>query len=144
MADLCKAFDEKEHEFSKVKYDNSIDYFFTQRKVVEYKEYIDAQMNRQKKKVNSLFNFVSLNLPHNKLKQGEKIFIEIWGDKGFNYKGEILNHQGVLPHLMIRLLGDTQIFVKLYLSENDDTEHFINFIQIPKRYQSLPVSEKEE
>ena len=45
MADLVSAFDSKDHNFTNVSRNNIIDHFFTQRKVIDYQEYIDTNMN---------------------------------------------------------------------------------------------------
>jgi hypothetical protein len=126
---------------------NNLDFFFTQRKIVEYKEEIDKNMKRVKSKKNITYNFLALNLPiFSNEDKNLDIKIEMWGDKGYNYKGGLNKSEGTFPHLLIKLLGDTQLFVKLVICNNNERKNFVNFIQIPKRYQSVPdlkVNEKK-
>lgn len=146
MADFNDAFNTTDYNSNDDK--NEMDFFFTQRKVVEYDEYIDENMNRKKKKKTTNYNFLALNLPLSKYNKMEyDINIEIWGDKGYNYKGKLCQNSGTLPHLLIRLSGDTQIFIKIIVSNNKTNENsisLINFIQVPKRYQEEPILKKEK
>ena len=136
MAELNSAFNSDEYNFDKVNYNNDIDYFFTQRKTVDYEEYIDDNMKRQKRKVTTNYNYLAINLPNSLISTNTTLNIEIWGDKGYQYKGQIINNQGTCPHILIRLSGDSQIFVKL--NKKEETNNIVNFIQIPKRYQLEP------
>jgi len=136
MAELNSAFNSKDHHFDKLNYDNGLDYFFTCRKTVDYEEYIDDNMVRQKKKITTNHNFLAINLPNSLTSDNNHLTIEIWGDKGYQYKGEMINTQGYCPHILVRLSGDSQIFVKL--NKKDENENIVNFIQIPKRYQQKP------
>jgi hypothetical protein len=61
MADLGEAFNIL--KLSKTPF-NNIDYFFTQRTLVEEKEYIDKNMTRQIKKIKVTNNFLALNIPN--------------------------------------------------------------------------------
>lgn len=133
MAELNSAFNSKDYHFDKLNYDNGLDYFLTCRKTVDYEEYIDDNMARQKKKITTNHNFLAINLPHSLTSDNNHITIEIWGDKGYQYKGEMINTHGYCPHILVRLSGDSQIFVKL--NKKDENENIVNFIQIPKRYQ---------
>lgn len=147
MADFASAFN-PDNYYSQIKNDNQMDYFFTQRKIIEYEDYIDDKdMTRKKKKKSTNYNFLAINLPFHNLSNDNntKISIEIWGDKGYHYNGVISNNHGTFPHLLIRLNGDTQIFVKILLqtNDNDKKNNFINFIQVPKRYQSEPTLNEE-
>jgi len=147
MADFASAFN-PDNYYSQIKNDNQMDYFFTQRKIIEYEDYIDDKdMTRKKKKKSTNYNFLAINLPFHNLSNDNntKISIEIWGDKGYHYNGVISNNHGTFPHLLIRLNGDTQIFVKILLQTNDSDKknNFINFIQVPKRYQLEPNINKE-
>ena len=144
MADFAAAFN-SDNNYSQIKNENKMDFFFTQRKIIEYEDYIDNDMTRKKKKISTNYNFLAINLPlHNiNFDKNTQISIEIWGDKGYHYNGIISNNQGTFPHLLIRLNGDTQIFVKILIQyiENGkliNKNNFINFIQVPKRYQSEP------
>lgn len=139
MADFNSAFDSEQGKFEN---NNDIDYFFTQRKIVEYEEYIDDNMKRVKKKKSMNYNFLAINLP---LISNNNLEIEIWGDTGYNYKGCLSRSEGTFPHLLIKLSGDMQLFVKLIvMNGNKLLRNFIKFIQIPKRYQSIPfIKEKK-
>nr|QFG74291.1 MAG: hypothetical protein [Megaviridae environmental sample] len=118
---------------------NIIDYFFTQRKVTETIEELNDKLERIKKKVTSVYNFLAINFPVDKIikklninNQNINIEIEIWGDKEYHFKGSINTLSGDIPNLLIRLKNDTQIFVKIILSD----QNYISFIPINKRYQS--------
>ena len=150
MADFASAFN-PDNNYSHIKNDNQMDFFFTQRKIIEYQDYIDKDMTRKKKKISTNYNFLAINLPFNNISSDKnyKISIEIWGDKGYHYNGVISNNHGTFPHLLIRLNGDTQIFVKILLqsTNNDKVENknnFINFIQVPKRYQLEPDNKEDK
>jgi hypothetical protein len=130
-------FNEKDN-FTNLTYDNTLDYFFTQRKVQEYVEILTKNMERVKEKKTTNYNFLALNLPIGRDISSFKI--EIWGDKGYRYIGKFEKEQGSIPHLLIRLEGDTQVFVKLDLGDKNS----ISFIQIPKRYQEVPDKKKKE
>jgi len=149
MADFASAFN-PDNNYSHIKNDNQMDFFFTQRKIIEYEDYIDKDMTRKKKKISTNYNFLALNLPFNNISSdnNSQISIEIWGDKGYHYNGIISNNHGTFPHLLIRLNGDTQIFVKILLQsknneKTDNKNNFINFIQVPKRYQLEPDNKEE-
>lgn len=120
----------------KIEYNDSIDYFFTQRKVVETTEYVDeSTLERKQKKENITHNFLAINLPSVK-ENYNCIKIEVWGDKGYNYEGEIVTIKGICPNLMLKLNEDTEIFIKLnYTNDNNDVKTFIHFINVLKRYQ---------
>ena len=119
--------------------ENNIDYFFTQRKVNELEEYIDEKtLERKKRKICSIYNFLAINLPVNNFKNhlSLKIDIEIWGDMMFNFKGTIIKNEGDIPHLLVKLKEDKNIFVKIIFKDDDKLHKtFISFIPITKRYQ---------
>jgi hypothetical protein len=139
----------------------NIDYFFTQRTVIEEVEYIDKNMNRKNKKNKVIHNFLALNIPiinnWNKDKNNIEIYnknfgfnIEIFGDEGYHYKGYITSYDGIIPNFMIPINGDKKIFVNINYNNNDNnTNHennessentnktFISFIDVPKRYQNI-------
>ena len=134
-----KPFEGNSKWMNKVDFKNdNIDFFFTQRKVVECVEYIDeSNLERKEKKKTVMYNFLAINLPTPK-KYYEKIKIEIWGDKELNYIGELLNIKGSSPNFMIKLNDDTQIFVKLiYDNNDDDIKTYYRFIPVLKRYQKI-------
>ena len=125
---------------------NNIDHFFTQRALIEDKEYIDKNMNRQIKKVKVTNNFLALNIPiinNNSL----DFDVEIFGDEGYHYKGTIKSHQGIIPGFIILIKTDKKLFIHIDYKCNDDNNNiinkkFVNFIDVPKRFQF--VEEKIE
>jgi hypothetical protein len=121
---------------SKISSDSSIDFFFTQRKVIETNEYIDDKtLERKEKKETITHNFLAINLPIVK-DDFKNTKIEIWGDKGYNYEGEIKTVKGHCPNLMVKLNDDTEMFIKLiYTNQNNDEKTYIHFINVLKRYQ---------
>jgi hypothetical protein len=131
-----KPFDNNSNWLNQIEYNKNIDYFFTQRTTQETIEYIDEKtLERKERKQKVINNFLAINFPltNNKC---DKISIEIWGDNGFNYEGEIHNKKGETPNLLLKLNNDTEIFVKLTYNENDNkTKNYIHFIPILKRYQ---------
>ena len=122
--------------------ENAIDYFFTQRKITEVLEVIDEKtLERKKNKHSYLVNFLAINLPINQFKsvQNLEIDIEIWGDDKYVFKSTVLKKSDEVPHLMLKLKDDKQLFVKLIFKEKSKTlRTFINFINIIKRYQQVP------
>ena len=120
--------------------DNTIDHFFTQRKVTEYEEIIDEKtLERKKKKHTCIYNFIAINIPTCKTQSNLIIDIEIWGDEKFNFKGIITKQEGDVPHLMLKLKEDKMLFLKLIFRDSDKIiKTFISFIPIIKRYQLIP------
>jgi hypothetical protein len=154
MADLGEAF-------NTLKFYNksfqTIDYFFTQRSLVEEQEYIDKNMNRKNKKVKTIHNFLALNIPTTllcdkttgKLSEDNLGFnIEVFGDQGFHYKGNVTSYQGIVPNFMIPLKGDNKIFVHVDYKYKDDnnaqnTKKFVSFIDVPKRFKNISSDDTE-
>ena len=145
MADISEAFNTL--KFQKKPF-QSIDYFFTQRNLTEDHEYIDKNMNRKTKKVKVIHNFLALNIPTicitgNNGQSTEKPMgfdVEIHGDDGYHYKGSITSHQGIIPNLMIPIKGDKKLFVNIIYKFSDQNDNmmnkkFVNFVEVPKRYQ---------
>lgn len=126
---------DKNNWLNKFDYTNGIDYFFTQRKVLETTEYLDEKtLERKEKKEYITYNFLALNFPttnYDKI----NINIEIWGDKGFNYEGEINTIKGDIPNILLKLNEDTEIFVKLIYNLPNDKRTYVHFIPVLKRYQ---------
>jgi len=122
--------------------ENTIDYFFTQRRVTEMEEIIDSStLERKKKKIQSNYNFLAINFPSTLFKNIINLIIdiEIWGDEKFNFKGSIIKNDGEIPHLMLKLKDDKTIFVKLIFKDNDKIiKTYISFIPVIKRYQQTP------
>ena len=136
MADFAVAFKNEmfDKEYSK---SNEIDYFFTTRKTNTIKETYEKDLSRKKTKVASINNFIVLNLPIQNLDEKDKVIVEIWGDKGYFYHGTISENKGFFPLLSLKLKKDTQLFLKFMIqSEENEGYNYINFITIPKRYQS--------
>jgi hypothetical protein len=146
MADLGEAFNTL--KFQKKPFQN-IDYFFTQRTMTEEHEYIDKNMNRKNKKLKVTHNFLALNIPTivNTDNNGQNVEkplgfeIEIYGDEGYHYKGYITSYQGIIPNFMVPIKGDKKIFINVNYKFTDNTENtsvrkFVNFIEVPKRFQN--------
>ena len=121
--------------------DNNIDYFFTQRKVNEFVDVLDEKtLDRKTQKVCSIFNFLAINLPTHLFKNSHNLLIdiEIWGDNMFNFKGSINKQDGEIPHIMIKLKEDKNIFVKIIFKENAKIlKTYISFIPVTKRFQHV-------
>ena len=69
--------------------------------------------------------------------------IEIYGDEGYHYKGTITSYQGIIPNFMIPIKSDKKLFININykfekqntLNETPFSRNFINFIEVPKRFQ---------
>lgn len=152
MADLGEAFNTL--KFQKKPFQN-IDYFFTQRTLCEEQEYIDKNMNRKIKKIKVTHNFLALNIPTiltTNTTNGQTIDkplgfdVEIYGDDGYHYKGTITSFQGIIPNFMIPIKGDKKLFININYKFNDSNENstmkkYVNFIEVPKRFQSTEDEE---
>lgn len=148
MANFDEAFNSKFENINKViNHNDIIDCFFTQRKVTEYEEYLDKNMNRKKKKKDITYNFMAINLPYysyiDSTNQQIKVDLKIWGDENFKYSGSITSSEGHVPSILLKLGSDKQLFInlKLYTKKGEETEEkeFVTFIAIPKRYQVEPT-----
>ncbi len=121
--------------------ENNIDYFFTQRKVTEVEDILDEKtLERKKKKVCHVYNFLAINLPTNSFKTYQNLIIdiEIWGDNNYNFKGTFAKQDGELPHIMVKLKEDKNIFVKLIFKDNEKlNKTYISFIPVTKRFQHV-------
>jgi hypothetical protein len=144
MAELGEAFNIL--KFQKKSFQN-IDYFFTQRALVEEQEYIDKHMMRKINKVKVIHNFLAINIPTiitNNNGQTENALgfdIEIFGDEGYHYKGTISSFQGTIPNFMIPIKEDKKLFVNINYKSTDTQNNtivktYVNFIEVPKRFQS--------
>jgi hypothetical protein len=108
-------------------------------------------MNRKAKKVKVTHNFLALNIPTivtTTNSNGQTIEkplgfdIEIYGDEGYHYKGTITSYQGIIPNFMIPIKGDKKLFVNINykvsdLNENTSNRKYVNFIEVPKRFQII-------
>jgi hypothetical protein len=121
--------------------DNNIDYFFTQRKVSEHIDTLDEKtLERKTQKVCNVYNFLAINFPTHLFKNNHNLVIdiEIWGDNMYNFKGTIKKQEGEMPHMMIKLKEDKQIFVKIIFREDDKIlKTYISFIPVTKRFQHV-------
>ena len=147
MAEIDEAF----HKLSNQnKTFGNIEYFFTQRRLIEEQEYLDKNLNRKSKQVNVVYNYLAINIPNILVDEIISGFnIEIFGDNGYHYKAFLSSYQGIVPHFLVLLKGDKKIFInilpKLDSKEKEtfkfDTENipfnknYIAFIEVPKRYQ---------
>ena len=127
---------------------SNIDYFFTQRTLIEDKEYIDKNMNRKNKKMKVTNNFLAINIPiinNNSL----EFDVEIFGDEGYHYKGTVKSHQGIIPGFIILIKGDKKLFIHIDHKYTDDNNNiiikkFVNFVDVPKRFQFIEDKIEEE
>jgi len=136
MADFNKAFnnDFVNEEYSK---SNKIDFFFTTRRTKNTIEELNKKLERVEKEVFEIHNFIVLNLPIDEVKNNDSVELEIWGDRGYFYKGNITNNQGFFPLISLKLREDTQLFLKMnIIKDNMKPLNYINFIKIPKKYQN--------
>lgn len=145
MASIEEAFNSDYHPIFQYNKTDSIDYFFTQRKVTEEEEYIDKKnMTRKKKKKNITYNFIAINIPYFSFIDSEKekvtAHVKIWGDDNYKYEGALTSTQGFIPSLLLKLSADKQLFIniKIYNKENDNEieKEYVTFVHIPKRYQT--------
>lgn len=135
MADFGTVFQNEifNKEYSK---NNTFDYFFTKRTTSYTKEIINKDLSREDKKFKCVNNFMVLNLNLDDLKKEDTINMEIWGDKGYFYNGKIFDNSGFFPSLALKLKEDTQLFLKIKITnKNNEDINYINFINIPKKYQ---------
>ena len=145
MANIEEAFNAKFENVTKVNnHSDIIDYFFTQRKVTEYEEILDKNMNRIKKKKDNIYNFIAINVPHYQYVESTEVIVglKIWGDECFKYVGSITNIEGNVPSILLKLDTDKQLFINLKVrikkGEEMNEKEYVTFINIPKRYQVEP------
>jgi hypothetical protein len=133
MADLIEAFNTL--KFQKNQF-QVIDFFFTQRTLSEDHEYIDKNMNRKNKKVKVIHNLLGLNIvPLINNEQTSELDIEVFGDEGYYYKGKITSVQGNIPNLLILVKKDKKFLTNIICKINDNIKRYVNFIEVPKRFQ---------
>ena len=144
MASIEEAFNAKIDNHIKLNHSDNIDHFFTQRKVTEYEEYLDKNMNRKKKKKDITYNFIAINIPYYVKVNNDEIIVKanIWGDEGFKYVGSFNNTEGYIPSILLRLGADKQLFInlKVIIKNGDEMneKEYVTFVSIPKRYQTEP------
>lgn len=116
-----------------------ISHFFTQRKLTESHDSVNPKtLKRIKKDFNYTQNYLALVLP--KDENSPKLRIEIYGNNGYCYQGEIVSFTENNPHLLIPLNDDKEIFVNIfdYAEESKEKQiKYISFIHVPKRYQMI-------
>jgi hypothetical protein len=148
MADLGEAFNSLKNTNKTFQ---TLDYFFTQRTMNETQDYIDINLIRQNKKIKITHNFLALNIPSNIstiTQSGQNIDkpfafdIKIFGDEGYHYEGTISSFEGIIPNFMIHVKKDKKIFVHIVYKFKDTNNNilikeFINFIDVPKRFQDI-------
>jgi hypothetical protein len=145
MADLSKLNTNSEwleHNSNIINDNNTIDHFFTQRKVTEIIEKLDKSLERTQHKIVKTYNFLAINFPIHKLIQKLNLIqsevevnIEIHGDKNFHYSGIMKTLNGEIPNLMLKLKNDTEMFIKYSVKYKTENHNYISFIPINKRYQ---------
>jgi len=147
MADLGEAFNTLKNTNRTFQ---TLDYFFTQRSLTETQEYIDKNLKRQDKKIKLTHNFLAINIPTNistitqtghNIDKPYAFDIKIFGDKGYHYEGSISSFEGVIPNFMVQVNEDKKIFVNIVCKFKDSNNNifikeFINFIDVPKRFQN--------
>ena len=139
MADLDQAYG---NIFDNNKKTRQISHFFTQRKITESIDGLNPKtLARTKKDINFVNNYLALVLP--KDENSPKLIIEIYGNNGYCFQGEINSYTENTPHLLIPLQDDKEIFINIYdyKKDKDGTikekqSKYVSFIHIPKRYQS--------
>ena len=148
MANLDEAFNAKfDSNILKLNnHNDDIDYFFTQRKVTEFEDFVDQKnMERKKKKKELTYNFIAINVPYYSYLDTDNVEIDvkIWGDEQFKYSGTMTNKEGYSPGLLLKLNSDKQLFINLKLkikkAEEESEKEYVTFINIPKRYQVEPT-----
>lgn len=95
MADLDEAFDILKFQHKPF---SNIDYFFTQRTVMEEMEYIDKNMNRQFKKQKVTYNFLALNIPLKLANLAQMSFINNEQYNSDNILSENLPNENSISH----------------------------------------------
>ena len=101
MAEIDEAF----HKLSNQnKTFGNIEYFFTQRRLIEEQEYLDKSLNRKSKQINVVYNYLAINIPNILVDEIISGFnIEIFGDNGYHYKAFLSSYQGIIPHFLVLL-----------------------------------------
>jgi hypothetical protein len=145
MANINEAFNSNFENIIKINnHNDSIDHFFTQRKVTEFEEVIDKNMNRKEEKKEVMYNFIAISIPYFQRIENDEIIanINIWGDEQFKYTGNLKSSEGIVPYLLFKLTVDKQLFVcmKLNMKKGEELveKDYVTFITIPKRYQIEP------
>ena len=130
-----------------------ISHFFTQRKITESQDILNpTTLKRTKKDIHFTQNYLAIILP--KDEHSPRLRIEIFGNYGYCYQGELLSYTNKSPHLLVPLNDDKEMFINIYdyiddtNNEDNDQEDidkninnkqkrikYISFIHIPKRYQ---------
>ena len=116
MADFDEAFSGKISNNLQLNNQNSIDHFFTQRKITKHVEYVDTKdMKRKKKKVDVKLNFIAINIPYydNVVDNTVSIEMKVFGNSSLKYYGVHESKEGFFPSIMLKLGEDKQLFVHI-------------------------------
>ena len=145
MADFDEAFNGKINNNMQLNNQNSIDHFFTQRKITKHVEYVDTKdMNRKKKTVDVKLNFIAINIPfYDNVDDNNTVSIEmkVFGNTSLKYHGIHESKEGYFPSIMLKLGDDKQLFVHIVFKTGDENivgKEYVSFIDIPIRYQVQP------
>ena len=131
-----------------------ISHFFTQRKITESQDILNPNtLKRTKKDIHFTQNYLAIILP--KDEHSPRLRIEIFGNYGYCYQGEIISYTNKSPHLLVPLNDDKEMFINIYnyIDDTENEEHeqedqskninnkqkrikYISFIHVPKRYQN--------
>jgi hypothetical protein len=150
MADFNEAFNGKINNKTVVHTQDSIDHFFTQRKVTKYIDFLDTEtMEMKNKKEDIMLNFIAINIPYYDIIIPEnpvKIELKIYGNSTLKYSGIHECNEGFFPSTLLKLGQDKQLFVHVKFnnySDDDLKEHknyeYVSFIDVPKRFQVEPT-----
>lgn len=145
MADFNEAFNGKINNSMQLNNSNSIDHFFTQRKITKHVDYVDtSDMKRKNKKVDVKLNFIAINIPYYENISGNNrivVEIKVYGDCNLKYHGSIESKEGYFPSFLLKLGEDKKLFIFLKFSGEDEhiiDKEYISFVDIPSRYQVEP------
>ena len=144
MADFDEAFSGKISNNLQLNNQNSIDHFFTQRKITKHVEYVDTKdIKRKKKKVDVKLNFIAINIPYydNVVDNTVSIEMKVFGNSSLKYYGVHESKEGFFPSIMLKLGEDKQLFVHIVFKKGDEHivgKEYVSFVDIPARYQIEP------
>lgn len=105
---------------------HNLDYSFIQKSSI-------TEENKHKK----IMNYILITIPKNIDISNVKVEIEIYGDMGYQYSGNIITHKGLSPNLLIPIGINKKMFASITNKLSDENvEKYIAFINIPKKHQS--------
>ena len=145
MAEINEAFNGNVQNKLVINNQDSIDCFFTQRKITKHIEYIDPKkMERKKKKEDVILNFIAINIPYyNLITSNQKVGIEmkVYGNTTLKYHGFHETYDGSFPSILLKLGDDKQLFIHIKFKEGGEevvNKEYVSFIEVPKRNQTEP------